>query len=179
VHQALKNRQNLALHNQIALALIVVYVLFAASRDWLILTVLIFIVMFVFLVQTFQRILNQQAILTSFEKIFLLGQIAIYTGWSTVALFANTASAIKFYGVTDVGQTGTIWQSLILIAALALSTYWIRRFKANWAYVGTILGALAGILVNLWRFDDFLVLKIIAAVAILWVIIWAIIVRRS
>lgn len=97
IYQVLPNRRNRKLHQRISRALLMIYLLFSAwlfsaQKHWLLLTVLIFIVMFILLVYVFQEIPLREYKLNGFEKIVLEIQIGLYTGWSTVAIFANTAA---------------------------------------------------------------------------------------
>lgn len=97
----------------------------------------------------------------------MLGQVAIYTGWSTVAIFANTAALLKFYGLQDTGIGGVVWQSFILIGALANSWYFIKKFKRNPVYIITILWAFTGVFVGLTMYSKVFVLQTVTIIAIL------------
>jgi hypothetical protein len=153
IYQALPQRKNAALHKQISMPLIGLYTLFslwllAAQRAWLIITVIIFIMMFVLAFIAFQRVLRSQAALTLTEKILLEAQVGIYLGWCTIAIFANAGAAIKFYGFSDLGASGLIWQSVLLIGALSNAIYGLYKSKANlflgatfiWAFIGIYVG---------------------------------------
>jgi hypothetical protein len=178
IYQLLSNRKNRELHIQIAPNLIATYILFAAwllaaGQNWLVATVIIFVIMFALLANSFGKILAKMQQLTMFEKLFLFGQIAIYTGWATVAVFANTASAIKYYGITDMGTKGIIWQSLILLSALANSVFWVKKFKQNVVYIATIVWAFVGVLMGLLRFKEAIVLQSVTVLAIAVVLFFA------
>lgn len=175
IYQFTSKSPNQALFADIGFNLCVVYTLFAvwliaAGRDWLILTVIIFVVMFYFLTLVFGKVLQNYSQLTLIEKGLLYGQIAVYVGWATIAIFANTASAIKFYGVSDLGQTGMIWQALILLSALANAIFWLNKFDGSVPYALTIIWALVGVYMGLLRFEDTAALKIISLSAVVIVI---------
>ncbi len=177
IYQLQSTRQNHQLHLAIGLNLIGVYVLFtiwliAAAQNWLGMTVIVFLVMFYLLSLVFQELLKNQEILTTTEKIILLGQIAIYTGWTTVAIFANFASMLTYYGFSDQGTFGLIWQSAILIAALCNGVFWTGKFEVNPIYVLTIIWAFVGVLVGLSRFENVFALKIITVFAILTMVFY-------
>jgi hypothetical protein len=154
VYQILPNRRNEAFHQQINSKLIFLYLLFstwlfAYTMDWIIFTVIIFLGMFYLAYSVFQQIIPYRNQLTKYEKFFLEAQVGLYLGWSSFAIFANTGAALKFYGVSDIGTSGTIWQSLLLICALINTTYILFKTKANYFYGGTILWALVGVFFGL------------------------------
>jgi hypothetical protein len=154
IFQILPKRKNEELHLAIAPKLIITYLLFslwlfAAQKEWLIITVIVFVSMFLILRSIFEKIISHKNNFSLFEKIVLEGQVGLYLGWSTVAIFANLASAIKFYGTADVGIFGVIWQALILSLALINAMFGIYKFQFNYIYIGTILWAFVGIFFGL------------------------------
>lgn len=183
VYQILPRRKNENLHISIAPLLIVVYILFsvwlyAAAMNWLIMTVVIFVIMLVLLSLVLDKIFMNAHSLSNVEQVLLKSQVAIYAGWSTVAVFANTGSLLKFYGLEDAGLTGSIWQSVLLFAALVNSIYGLKRFKGNWVYAGTILWAFVGVLAGLSDESEVIFLQVITSLAILVVIILTILINR-
>jgi translocator protein len=154
VYQLLPNRKNAALHQQLAPKLIALYLLFAFwilayTQDWLIVTVITFLGMFFFAYFTFQEILQSKNLLTIYDKIFLEAQIGFYLGWPSIAVFANTGAALKYYGLSDLGTTGIVWQTVLLVAALANATYILYKVKANYFFAATIVWAFVGIFFGL------------------------------
>jgi len=175
IYQFLPHRKNRELHHELSRSLALVYSLFsiwllAAVSQWLITTVVIFVAMFLVLALVFEKLLSDRNRLTTAEKIILLGQVAIYTGWTTVAIFANTASAIKFYGVSDTGTIGLVWQGLILVLALANSKYWLRKFQFSIPYGLTLLWALTGVFFGLIQYDNNLPPRFLALTGIVLVL---------
>lgn len=174
VYQSLPSRQNQQLHKAVSHKLAMVYLLFvlwlfAAALQWLAVTVFIFLIMFFLLTCVFEKVLEKKNRLNLPEKIMLFGQLAIYTGWTTVAIFANTASAIKFYGVSDQGTAGVIWQAVILTLALVNSKYWLNKFNRDLVFGATIIWALVGIFFGLLQYDDTMVLRLITIFGIILV----------
>lgn len=172
--QVFPNRTNKQLHSNLSRGLTGVYLLFvfwliAAILKWLTVTVIIFLIMFVLLTLLFEKIIQERHRLTRIEKIILFGQIAIYTGWTTIAIFANSASAIKYYGLTDTGVLGILWQSVILILALVNGKYWLKKFDRNVIYGLTLIWALSGVFFGLLRYSDNLPLRIITLFGIILV----------
>lgn len=174
VYQALPERQNQQLHKLLSRRLAIVYVLFicwlvAAVLQWLIITVLIFVVMFHLLTLVFREILEQRHHLNMAEKITLFGQIAVYTGWTTVAIFANTASALTFYGLSNEGTTGIVWQAVILALALLNGKYWLNKFNRDLVFGGTIIWALTGVFFGLLQYNNNTLLRVITIFGIMLV----------
>ncbi len=172
VYQVLPNRKNAVLHQAIALRLSMLYLLFsvwllAAAREWLVVTVIVFVIMFFLAYSSFQQILQPKYILTRFEKIVLEAQVGIYLGWCTVAIFANTGAALKFYGLSDMGTTGIIWQISLLLAALANGIYGLYKTQSNYFLAATIIWAFVGIYFGLYNIPKTLVLQITVITAMI------------
>jgi len=150
IYQLLPNRKFSKLHQNIAPKLIALYLLFSfwlfsASKDWLIFTVIIFITMFILAYATFHTILKYKNNFSWKETILLEMQLGLYLGWPTVAIFANIGGAFKFYGITDLGTNGIIWQSILLIGALLNSIYNMYKTDSNYFLSCTILWAFIGV----------------------------------
>jgi translocator protein len=171
IYQMLPSRENARLHQQIASKLVVLYLffafwLFAYTQDWVVLTVMIFLSMFFLAYFTFQQILQPENKLTIYDKIFLEAQIGFYLGWSSVAIFANTGAALKFYGLSDLGANGIIWQTVLLVAALTNATYVLYKTKANYFFGATIVWAFVGIFFGLSDEIDTTFLQIVSISAL-------------
>jgi hypothetical protein len=156
IYQLLPNRTNSELHQKIAPKLIVLYVLFCvwligAGKEWQIFTVIVFVTMFVLAFLSFQQVLKYQGQFNWVEKILLEAQLGLYTGWCTVAIFVNAGVAIKFYGVSDVGEKGIFWQSLLLLGALANCVYGLYKTNANYFLFATFLWAFVGVYIGLMQ----------------------------
>jgi hypothetical protein len=145
--------------------------LVAAVNGWLATTVLIFVVMFLLLRRVYLLILPWRASLPWYYRVLLEGQVGIYLGWTSIAIFANLAAALTFYGL---GETGAVWQAGILIAAAANGLFGVRYTAASPAYTATVLWAFLGVLIGLTAYDDTQWLQGLAAAAILAVLgAWA------
>jgi translocator protein len=171
IYQLLPSRKNVTLHQQLAYKLILLYLLFAFwilayTKDWIIMTVIIFLGMFFLAYFSFQQILSNRDSLTIYEKISLEAQIGFYLGWSSIAIFANTGAALKFYGLSDLGTTGIIWQILLLSAALINATYVLYKTKANYFFAATIIWAFVGIFFGLRGETNTVFLQVISILAL-------------
>ena len=172
IYQALPNRKNEILHQSIATKLMIVYILFSfwlitAGKNWLILTFIIFVTMFFLLFFTFQQILASKSSLTIYEKIFLEAQVGIYLGWSTVAIFANLGSVLKYYGLSDIGLIGTIWQMILLVFALFNGIFGLYKTKSNYFLLGAILWAFVGVFFGLRNEINTTFLQVVVVLAII------------
>ncbi|NJO86579.1 MAG: hypothetical protein HC821_00345 [Lewinella sp.] len=171
IYQLIPNRSVADLHQKVAIRISIVYFLFsvwlfAASRDWLWFTVAVFVIMFGLLFKLFQIIQNNRQKLTLADKILLEGQIGIYLGWSTVAIFANTASALAYYDLFTVGNTGIFIQATLLILALLNGIYGISKTNGNLFLAATILWAFIGIFVGLKQNSNTEMLQLVVVSAI-------------
>jgi hypothetical protein len=171
-YQLLPNRPSADLHQKAARTLCVVYVLFSvwlfvASKNWLWTTVIIFVAMFILLFMLFQFIQENKQQLALADKILLEGQIGIYLGWSTVAIFANTASALAYYNILTMNTIGIIIQSALLILALINGIYGINKTNGNYFLSATILWAFVGVFFGLRQNSNTPILQIVVIGAIL------------
>lgn len=173
IYQLLPNRPLAGIHQKAGITLCLVYVLFsvwlfAASRNWLWTTVIIFVVMFGLLFTLFQLIQEHKQQLTLADKILLEGQVGIYLGWTTIAIFANTASALSFYGILTTGNLAIIIQSVLLFLALLNGLYGSSKTNGNYFLSFTILWAFVGVFFGLRNINNtgFLQTIVIIAIAI-------------
>jgi translocator protein len=184
IYQLLPNRKNTILHQQFAPKLISLYLLFAFwllayTKDWLIITVLTFVGMFTFAYLSFQQILQSRKKLTVYDKILLEAQIGFYLGWPTIAVFANTGAALKFYGLSDLGTIGIIWQTILLMFALANAIFVLYKVKANYFFSATIVWAFVGVFFGLRGEIDTTFLQVVAISALSMFLIFVYIVNSS
>lgn len=157
VYQLLPGRRNAALYDRIAPYAAGVFAGFsiwlnAAEQDWLWGTVAIFLAMGYCLAHLYPHLVR-----AAFEKKFSLvetigtyGTFGLYAGWTTVAIFANVAAALKFSGVADTGTAGILWQAAILVAAVGTAIALLLRLKGSvpyaaamlWGFVAIVIGTL-------------------------------------
>ena len=171
VYQLLPNRPAADLHQKVGKILCVVYALFslwlfAASRDWLWITVVLFVVMFGLLFMAFQIIQENNQQLTLADKILLEGQVGIYLGWSTIAIFANTASALSYYELLTMDNMGMVIQAVLLLLALLNGMYGSSKTNGNYFLSATILWAFVGVYFGLRQYSNTTALQIIVISAI-------------
>lgn len=79
------------------------------------------------------------------DSFITFGSFALYYGWTTVAVFANLASALQYYGWPVTGLLGLTWQALILLTALVVSLFLLRETNYSIPYFLTLLWAFISI----------------------------------
>jgi hypothetical protein len=171
IYQLLPNRPSAEIHQKAGINLCFVYVLFsvwlfAASHNWLWTTVIVFVVMFGLLFILFQFIQENKQQLTFADRILLEGQVGIYLGWTTIAIFANTASALAFYGIITKGNVGIVIQSVLLFLALLNGVYGSSKTNGNYFLSATILWAFVGVFFGLRQNNNTVVLQTVVIIAI-------------
>jgi hypothetical protein len=172
LYQLLPNRPSADLHQKVAPILCMVYIffsiwLFAAGKDWLWTTVIIFLIMFGLLYMLFQLILKNSQDFTLADKILLEGQIGIYLGWTTVAIFANIASALAYYNILTMNTFGIVIQLVLLILALANGIYGSGKTYGNYFLSAAVLWAFIGVFFGLRQNTNTTFLQIVVISAIL------------
>jgi hypothetical protein len=141
--------------------------LLAAVNNWLVATVAIFVAMYFLLRRVYLLIVPWRSSLTWPYRVLLEAQVGIYLGWTSIAIFANLAAALTFYGLDE---TGVFWQAAILIAAVGNGLYGIHYTAASPAYTATVLWAFLGVLIGLMAYEDTRLLQGLAVAAILAVL---------
>ncbi len=177
VYQAIPANRINPVFGQVAPYLIATYIgftawLWAAQNNYLWVTVAVFVAMFWCLLQANRLVAQSGTDFTLTQTILLKGQLGIYLGWTSVAIFANLASAIKFAGVSDLGATGQLWQGILLLVATANVLYCLYAIGPNAFYVATALWALVGVWFGLRKVDGPTVLQIEVVVAVLVIVGW-------
>ena len=98
--------------------------------------------------------------------------LSVFMGWLSVAVFANTAAALKRSGWLDAGMPEANWTALMLLAAGALAAWVTLATRGNAFYAFTIVWALVAIVVaNLTRERNLLVAGVAGTIALLMLII--------
>lgn len=72
--------------------------------------------------------------------------LSIYTGWVTVATFANTSAFLHQHGLLHLVLNPAWWAVVMVSAAGVIAARWIRR-SGNVAFALTVCWALIGILI--------------------------------
>jgi translocator protein len=157
---------------------------FLATIMWLLmarffstwLTVICIIWMAISLTFVYLQIAKAAPTMTIAERYWVMLPLSIFSGWVTIAIFANTAAALKGSGLLNVGFSEEGWTILMLMIATRLSAIAIFTSRGNIAYTLTVIWGLAGIVVaNLSRGSSLAV----AATAALGIVCLLLTLRRS
>lgn len=127
------------------------------------LTVVCMIGLLISLSGAFIRLNRHEALLSTSERYFVLAPVSIFTGWVTIAVFANTASALKESGWSDVGLSEESWTILMLAAAGLVGSSVTLWSRGNVCYSLTLIWAVVGIAVANFSRDQS---RTVAAVAL-------------
>ncbi|GAC1651197.1 MAG: hypothetical protein NVS9B15_11260 [Acidobacteriaceae bacterium] len=102
------------------------------------------------------------------ERWLVRFHLAVFSGWITVATFANFASAMKNSGWADLWIPETAWCVLLLSIAGIAAAIVVRRSRADVPFTLTILWALIAILSNnAARFHNRAMMTTAAAITVL------------
>ncbi len=137
------------------LSLSLVYILFTvwllvAERNWLFLTVLVFIPMYFALLKAFKEFIFSHKLENFWDKIFLQGGIGMYVGWTTIAIILNLGVWIFSLGFDIYSKLGIVLQIILVVLATANAVNILRKFKYNIVLFGTFWWAFVGLLVGLY-----------------------------
>jgi hypothetical protein len=127
---------------------------FAATAGWLVVaarpervwgTVALFVVVAVGLAVAMRAVERDPSELSRAERWLVRAPIAVFSGWTSVAVFANTATALRYSGITRPGgETGLTL--LMLAASTALAARVAASTRNAW-YAGTVAWAAVAIAV--------------------------------
>ncbi|WP_227396145.1 hypothetical protein [Jeotgalibacillus aurantiacus] len=151
IYQLLPRTYHMKIFDEIAGSSILVFMGFAywiwlASMQELWGTVVVFIGMGLLLRTIYLKLLAES--FSKFEQYFVRGSFALYYGWTTVAVFANLASALHYYGLPQGGPAGLAWQAVVLLAAIFVSYQLLDEIYFSLPYFAAISWALVAIVVG-------------------------------
>lgn len=121
-------------------------VLSATAPVWT--TVVVLLAMVALLAVAYTRALAQRRSLPLLPRNLLLATLGLYTGWASVALVLNAATALLEAGLPATGGGATAWQLVALLAVVAAGAAVVLRWRARlfstvavvWALIGTSVG---------------------------------------
>ncbi|MGP4070212.1 hypothetical protein ACTWP7_16535 [Halobacillus sp. B29] len=82
------------------------------------------------------------------EKVIVLLTFALYFGWTTVAVFANLASALHYYGLPLSNFLGLSWQLVVLFLAAFTAHYFLMEMKFSLPYFLTLTWPFTAIIIE-------------------------------
>lgn len=121
--------------------------LVVAAQNWLWLTVVVFLVMVLALLDLMTRLVRRAADLEcpSWLRWLTTVTFGFYLGWSSVAIFANVAAALINSG-WSAQQPG--WQAVELVLAVVAALTLVVALRGTPGYVGAVLWALVAIVLG-------------------------------
>lgn len=158
---------------------------FAATTGWLVVaarpdrvwgTVALFLIVGVGLAVALRAIEREAHELSRRDHWLVRTPIAVFLGWTSVAVFANLASALRYSGLTQPGaETGL---TLVLLAASTAIAARVAAATRNASYAGTVAwAAIAIALANVVATDRPRNLLIAAAAAVAVLVVGTALVR--
>ena len=140
------------------------------NQTWLTLACIIWLL--VFLYRAWTPLWTTRAA-SNTERWLVRFHLAVFTGWVTVATFANFAAAMKGSGWADLWIPETAWCVSLLVLAGVLAVWAVRGSHADPWYTLTIIWALTAIVVsNATRFHNRPILVTAATLAALIAATW-------
>jgi hypothetical protein len=103
--------------------------------------------MLVSLAGAFREFVRFDRPFTTAEQWLAVAPLSVFTGWVSVAVFANTAAALKTAGVFGDGPSEVVWSLALLAAAGVVATGFTVVSRGNVGYALTVVWALAAIVV--------------------------------
>jgi translocator protein len=136
------------------------------GNDWVL--VAIFVWMLTSLFKAFFQFTKYRNRLTTAESYLVVLPISVFTGWVTLAILVNTASALKTSGFDNFGLSEGTWTILLLLVAGLIGSYLTFFSRGNVGYALTFIWGLIGIVIaNLTRNSNLEVAIVAGGVAIL------------
>ena len=111
-----------------------------------ILSVIILFVYFIILANIYITLEPKTRPINIKERLYVRLPFTINFAWVTLALAVNVANVANIYGVTGSLE---ILISLLLLGGVLWITYWNYRKTKDFAFLGTIIWGMIGIIVNL------------------------------
>jgi hypothetical protein len=118
-----------------------------AAQDWLWLTVVVFAMMVVALIDVVRLLVRHAGDMTCPVWLRRLATLTfgLYLGWSSVAVFANIAAALIHSGWS---ASGTGWQAMVLVAATVAAMVLAAILRGTPGYVAAVSWALIAVAIG-------------------------------
>jgi len=144
---------------------ITVYALVAqfGGGDWILMVIFVWIIGA--LLPAFFRLTAYQSTLTRIEQYTVRVPISLLTGWVSLAILVNLASALKTSGVIPSGTVETAFSVTLLFIACVVASFIIARGRGNVWYALPVIWGLVGIVVANFLRQPNLLVAVAASVA--------------
>lgn len=146
--------------------------LLVAAQDWLWLSVAVFAVMVVLLIDVMRLLVRHadQLATPTWLRRLTTTSLGLYLGWSSIAVCVNVAAALIDDGWSP---TEYVWQAVVLVAATIVGLALTVFLRAEGGYVAAVLWAFVAAAIGA-ALDDAVPLSAAAAAAAVLVVVAAV-----
>jgi MFS family permease len=157
---------------------VTVYALVAqfGGSDWILIAIFVWIL--AALLSAFFRLTEYQPSLTRTERYTVRVPISLLTGWVSLAILVNLASALKTSGIVQSGTVETAFSVTMLLIACVVASFIIFRGRGNGWYALPVIWGLIGVVVANFLRQPNLVVAVAAGVVALVTLGVLLMVRR-
>jgi drug/metabolite transporter (DMT)-like permease len=115
------------------------------GSDWILIAIFVWIL--ASLLSAFFRLTDYDSRLTQRERYIVLAPISMLTGWVSLAILVNLADALKISGIIQAGTVETVFSVVLLLVALLIASFVIRKGKGNPWYAFPVIWGLIGVVI--------------------------------
>lgn len=91
--------------------------------------------------RTFYILTKHRVQVTLLGQVLVTTPVAIYAGWTTVAMISRLADAMWNSGIPHTGTLATAWQSILVIIAVLAAGFGIEASRAHPAFAAAVVWA--------------------------------------
>jgi hypothetical protein len=115
------------------------------GSDWILIAIFVWIQ--ASLLSAYFRLTDYQHRLTQRERYIVLAPISLLTGWVSLAILVNLADALKISGIIPAGTAETVFSVVLLLVALLIGSFIIRKGKGDPWYAFPVIWGLIGVVI--------------------------------
>jgi translocator protein len=119
----------------------------AFGADWILVAEILIVVLMVALAVIFGR-LSREPAADVYERVLMRGPLALYAGWTSLALVLGTAATGVWAGLPGDNALAVIAAVVVLVAAIGIVSWVVFNGTAVVPYAAATVWALAGIALN-------------------------------
>jgi len=135
------------------------------GSDWILIAIFVWILGA--LLSAFFRLTEYQTSLTRTEQYTVRVPISLLTGWVSLAILVNLASALKTSGIVPSGTIETAFSVTMLLIACVVASFIITRGRGNsWYALPVIWGLIGAVVANFLRQPNLMVAGAAGVVAL-------------
>lgn len=91
--------------------------------------------------RTFYILTKHRVQVTLLGQLLVTTPVAIYAGWTTIAMVSRLADAMWNSGIPQSGTLATTWQAILVIVAVLAAGFGIEASRAHPAFAGAVVWA--------------------------------------